>query len=302
MHAPTTPADQSTLPSPPRRRVLLVDDDRGQARIVEASFGKFNGEKFSLDWASNYDGALNALKTTHYDACLMDYHLGGDHSGLDLLREVTTLGIDTPVIMVTSESAPEVDQQALDIGALDYMLKSEINPRRLERALRYTLKQHQVLRQLRHLVTRDPVTGLFNQREGLNLLECEISRARKFNRSFTVLLAAIDHFNDLNEIHGQAVGDQALVIATRSLTHAVGDIGLVVRWGADEFCVILPHASAYTGQQIAGDALNAARTLNCTLSIGMVEWQNTHDDTGAFLASAHDALSAAKAAGGNCLA
>lgn len=296
-------SDQPATPPPPRRRVLLVEDDRGQARIIEASFGKFIGEKFGLDWASNYADALKALQTVHYDACLLDYHLGGGQSsGLDLLREVVALGIDTPVIMVTSENSPEVDQQALELGALDYLLKFEISPRGLERALRYTIKQHQTLRQLRHLVSRDPVTGLFNQREGLTLLESEISRARKFDRAFTVLLADIDHFTRLNELHGSAIGDKALVIAAKSLLNAVGDLGMVVRWGADEFCVILPHASAPTGKQIAEEALAAARKLNCPLSIGLVEWQNAHADATALIASAQSALAAAKTAGGNRVA
>lgn len=295
-------ADQPSSQQPPRRKVLLVEDDRGQARIVEASFGKFVGEKFALDWADNYEGALNALKTDHYDACLLDYHLGGGPSGLDLLREVVRLGIDTPVIMVTSEASPEVDQQALELGALDYLLKFEMSPRSLERALRYTIRQHLALRQLRHLVSRDPVTGLFNQREGLHLLESEIAKARKFDRPFTVLLADIDSFKRINEVHGRAVGDKALVVAAKSLTGAVGDLGMVVRWGPDEFFVILPHAHALTGKQIAEEALAAAGKLNCHLSIGLVEWQNAHADSAALIASASAALQEAKLAGGNRLA
>ncbi|MFH1498753.1 MAG: diguanylate cyclase [Verrucomicrobiota bacterium] len=295
-------ADQPDPPPPPRRKVLLVEDERGQARIVEASFGKFIGEKFGLDWAANYDDALNALKSARYDACLLDYHLGGGRSGLDLLREVTALGIDTPVIMVTSENSPEVDQQALEIGALDYLLKFEMSPRSLERALRYTLKQHQTLHQLRHLVTRDPTTGLFNRGEGLRLLDGEIGRARRFSRPFTVLLADVDSFKRLNEVHGRAVGDKALVIAAKSLTGAVGDIGTVVRWGGDEFLVILPHADAVAGKAIAEEALAAARALNCLLSIGMVEWQKNHVDTDLLVAAARAALAEARAAGGNRLA
>ncbi len=294
--------DQPTPPPPPRRKVLLVEDERGQARIVEAAFGKFVGEKFGLDWVDNYDDALAALKTSHYDACLLDYHLGGGPSGLDLLREVVSLGIDTPVIMVTSENSPEVDQQALDNGALDYLLKFEISPRGLERSLRYTLKQHQTLRQLRHLVSRDPVTGLFNRREGETLLESEINRARKFNRPFTVLLADIDAFKRINAAHGRAVGDQALLTVAKTLTTLVGDVGMVVRWGADEFCVILPHATANTGRQIAEEALATARKLNCPLSIGLVEWHNAHADSAALITAAEAALREAKAAGGDRLA
>jgi len=285
----------------PLRKVLLIEDDRGQARVVEASFAKFAKEKFELFWASSYEEGLAALRQNQFDACLLDYQLG-PRSGLDLLREIGELGIDTPVILVTSESSPEVDDQAMQLGALDYLVKFELSPRSLERSLRYTIKQHTTLRELRRLVTRDPLTGLYNRREGLELLEHEVERARKFSRALTILLVEVDRLEEIVQAHGNAIGDQALAAVARILRETKGEAGGVVRWSAARFGVWLPHTDAVAGNRMAETLVAATRPLNFTLSVGVAEWNSGRADAADLIAAAERALGEAKARGGNRVA
>lgn len=285
----------------PLRKVLLIEDDRGQAKVIEASFNNFVREKFELHWASTYEEGLAALREGKFDVCLMDNQLG-PRSGLDLLREIGRLAIDTPVIMVTSDGAGNVDDQALELGALDYLVKFELTPRSLERSLRYTIKQHAALRELRRLVTRDPLTGLFNHREGLRLLEDEVERARKFSRALTVLLIDIDRFKAINSAYGEKVGDQTLAGMARLIRDCAGEGGVSVRWGGDDFGLWLPHADAAAGNRMAEAVLAEARRMNVTLSIGVAAWHNARSGAPDLLASADRALAEAKAAGGNRVA
>ncbi len=285
-------------PTQSLRRVLLIEDDRGQARIVEASFAKFVRDKFELYWAATYEEGIDALKHHPFDACLLDYQLG-PRSGLDLLREIKALEIDTAVIFVTSESSPEVDDQAMELGALDYLVKFEMTPRSLERALRYAIKLHSTLRDLRRLVSRDPLTGLYNRREGLGLLEHEAGRAREFSRALTLVLLDLDLFTAINEAHGRDVGDQTLATLARVLQEKVDERGTVVRWGGDEFALLLPHLDAVAGWRVAESALAAVRELNFTFSAGVAEWNNGRADANDLIAAAERALREAQAAGGN---
>jgi two-component system, cell cycle response regulator len=285
----------------PLRKVLLIEDDRGQARIVEASFNNFVREKFELHWASTYEDGLSALREGKFDACLLDYQLG-PRSGLDLLREMGQLGIDTPVIVVTSETSSAIDEQAMQLGALDYLVKFELTPRGLERSLRYTIKQHVTLRELRRLVSRDLLTGLYNHREGLNLLELEVERAHKFSRAFTILLIDIDRFKEINAAYGERVGDQTLVAIANVIRECAGDNGTVVRWAADDFAVWLPHSDAVAGNRLAEAILSDARKINVTLSVGLAEWHSSRSGVPDLLAAADRALAEAKAAGGNRIA
>jgi two-component system cell cycle response regulator len=287
--------------TPALRKVLLIDDDRAQARIVDAAFGKFVGERFELHWAATYEDGLLALRETAFTACLLDYQLGV-RSGLELLREVVRLEIDTPVIFLTSETSGEVDTEALNLGAFDYMVKFELSPRALERSLRYSIKMHDTLAELRRLATRDQLTGLYNRREGIRLLDREVERAAKFGRAFTMLLIDVDHFKAINDTHGHAAGDQVLTAVAHALEETVREAGTVVRWGGDEFAVWAPHADAVAGRRIGEEILAAARKLGCTLSIGLAEWNATRESGRDLIAAADRALYDAKAAGRDRLA
>ncbi len=278
------------------RKVLLIDDDRGQAKIVDASFGKFTGEKFELHWAPNFDDGLLALRREHFAACLLDYQLGPE-SGLDLLREVVRLEIDTPVVLLTSESASDVDTQAMNLGALDYLVKQELSPRGLERSLRYAIKLHATLGELRRLATRDMLTGLFNRREGVRLIEREVERARHAEHALTVLLIDIDNFKGVNDTLGHDAGDRMLAAVAKAIQSAVREVDSVVRWGGDEFAVWVVDADAVTGRRLGEAVVAAVRPLGCTVSVGMAEWNNTRDDAADLLVAADRALYEAKNAG-----
>jgi PleD family two-component response regulator len=74
-------------------------------------------------------------------------------------------GCSTPIVFLTAEQSEHIDIQAMNAGALDYLVKGEITPRVLERSLRYALKLGDTLGELRRLATRDQLTSLLNRRE-----------------------------------------------------------------------------------------------------------------------------------------
>ncbi len=278
------------------RRVLLIDDDRGQARIVDAAFSKFMGEKFELHWAPTYEDGLLALREGKFSACLLDYQLG-PRDGLELLREAVAMGITTPVIFLTSETSGDVDTEALNAGAIDYLVKFEISPRGLERSLRYALRLHETLSELRRLATRDVLTALFNRREGVRLLEREVERARQFGRALSVLLIDVDNFKRVNDTHGHAGGDRMLAAVAHKIRFNVRDVDVAVRWGGDEFAVWLPELDAVAARRIAENLVASVRELGCTVSVGVAQWTGLRGDAADLLAAADRALYEAKADG-----
>lgn len=284
------------------RKVLLIDDERGQAKIVDASFGKFAGEKFQLYWAPSYDEGLLELRRGDYVACLLDYQLG-DRDGLSLLREAVRLGVQIPVVFLTSETSGEVDVQAMEAGALDYLVKGEINPRALERSLRYALKLHSTLAELRRLATRDTLTGLFNRREGMSLLEREVERTKRYPRPLSALLIDVDHFKEVNDRKGgHAAGDTMLVAVAKALQAQVRPEDSVVRWGGDEFAVWLADTDATGARMVAERMLAAVRAVDATISVGVAQWTAARGDAGGLIAAADKALYEAKWAGRNRVA
>jgi two-component system, LuxR family, sensor kinase FixL len=121
-------------------QVLLVDDDESSFVLLRRMLGKLPGRTFATEWAASYEAGLIALKGNRHDVCLLDYRLGA-RTGLDLLREAIAAGVQTPIIILTGQDAPQVDLEAAELGAADFLLKDQLDPVMLERVIRYSIQQ-----------------------------------------------------------------------------------------------------------------------------------------------------------------
>lgn len=94
---------------------------------------------------------------------------------------------------------------------------------------------------LRDAASLDVLTGLYNRRGGESLLERTYIGAREGGAPFGLILADIDHFKAINDTFGHPAGDRVLERVGRLLRACVRATDGVVRWGGEEFMVILPH-------------------------------------------------------------
>jgi diguanylate cyclase (GGDEF)-like protein len=232
-----------TLPPPKIRRILLIDDDRLQQRLMQGLVQNFRGGTFELDGAQTYEEGLKKLLSGKYAVCLLDYQLDAK-DGLALLREARIAGSETPVIILTADDSEEVDIAAMEAGAVDYLVKATINPRLLERSIRYALKLGETLAQLRQLAQRDELTRLLNRREFSRILNEEWDRSVRFKRPFALVMVDIDHFKKINDTHGHQVGDEVLRHVASLLAGQVRTVDRVARYGGEEFALIMIETDA----------------------------------------------------------
>jgi PAS domain S-box-containing protein len=162
-------------------RVLLVDDEEASFILLRRFLSKVPGKNFVTDWASTYEDGLAALRQNRHDVCLLDYRLG-IHTGLDLLREATSQGLQTPIIILTGSDDPKVDLEATELGAADYLLKDQLEPVMLERVIRYSMQHAETLKALQ------------KSHERFRLL---------FERSMDAILISNDH-GQFVEVNGAA--------------------------------------------------------------------------------------------------
>lgn len=99
------------------------------------------------------------------------------------------------------------------------------------------------LGELRFLADHDPLTRLLNRRAFVQRLDGEVARATRYGRSFGLIVADIDAFKQLNDRHGHAAGDAALIRFASVLTQALRRPDDAFRIGGDEFAVLLAEAS-----------------------------------------------------------
>lgn len=292
-----------------KREILLIDDDRMQFRLTQAHFKNFPGEQFDLEWAETFEEGLAKLLSGEYAACLLDYQLG-PRNGLELIRQAVAKGCRTPIVFLTAESSERVDIEAMNAGALDYLVKGEITSRTLERSLRYALKLGETLEALRRLATRDQLTGLFNRREFERILAEEEERSRRFGHPLSLLMIDIDRFKWINDTHGHPVGDAVLREVARRLAEEVRSVDRVARFGGEEFAVVLMEAGREAAFELARRVcaamerepvlVNETLPLNVTVSAGAASLPDDAKTGEGLVAAADKALYAAKGAGRNC--
>ena len=137
----------TSVPSKPIR-VLVVEDQAEDFRYLTFLLGRNGLGTYELEWASSYAIGQRMLRAGGFDVALFDYQLGSG-TGLDLLREAQTIGCELPIILLTGNDSAEVDQEASQAGAADYLCKTGLNGTELERAIRYAIRQSAMTAALR---------------------------------------------------------------------------------------------------------------------------------------------------------
>ena len=133
--------------------------------------------------------------------------------------------------------------------------------------------------ELAHLATIDALTGVWNRRHGEQLLEKETARAKRYGTPVSAAFFDLDHFKVLNDAHGHQLGDQVLVEVTQRVSRGMRDADALVRWGGDEFVLIMPHCTLADAMQMAekirelveSEPFSQAGTV--TISIGVAEFK-----------------------------
>ena len=101
------------------------------------------------------------------------------------------------------------------------------------------------------LAFQDTLTGLYNARYLRLAIEREIARGKEFSTPFAVLFLDLDDFKHVNDLYGHQVGSQLLVEISRVLRRCVRDDDIVVRYGGDEFIIVLKTTNLATAEQVA---------------------------------------------------
>lgn len=136
------------MSKPSAIRALIIDDDQDDFIILSDYLGMIESMDFELEWCYDYDQAISHIALREFDIYFVDYRLGAK-TGLDFLRDAMSLNCEEPMVLLTGKGNPAVDQEATRIGAMDYLIKSELNSEKLERCVRYALERASSLKAVR---------------------------------------------------------------------------------------------------------------------------------------------------------
>ncbi|MDI6816635.1 MAG: GGDEF domain-containing protein [Actinomycetota bacterium] len=164
--------------------------------------------------------------------------------------------------------------------------------------------------ELKRLARRDRLTGFFNYESFKEILHEELKRSKRYRRSFSILLVDIDGFNDYNNTFGRGAGDALLSEVSLVMAQTIRDVDQPVRYGGDEFAIIMPESNKRQAQK-AAERLRKAVKLEAkhqvkkgtqsqspvTISIGLASYPRDAETAHELVSLADEALYEAKQGG-----
>ena len=289
-----------------RQRVLLIEDNPGDVRLIREMLSDGDGELFQLDCVDRLSLGLDYLSTRDAGVVLLDLSLP-DSCGFDTFLKVYAHSPKVPIIVLTGHDDRTIALSAVKTGAQDYLVKGKLDRELLLRSMQYSIERKRYQEQLEYQANYDALTGLPNR----NLLHDRLRQsvfAQRYVRSIGVVFLDVDHFKFVNDSLGHNTGDKLLQKVAERLTASVRDGDTVARLGGDEFILIL---NDQTGQEVIYRAMQRIITkiaepididgqeLLVTASAGISLYPQDGPDVETLLKNADAAMYRAKEKGRN---
>lgn len=240
-----------------KTKILIADDSLLSRRILEAFLTK---RDYSVVSTNNGEEALRLL--SREDAprlAILDWMMPG-MEGTQVCSKLREQSNEKPYIytlLLTARSEKADLLNGLESGADDYIAKPFDPPElhaRLQIGRRILDLQDKLLAasdELRFRATHDTLTGVSNRAAILEILRREQSRQQREAGSFGVILVDIDHFKEVNDVHGHLWGDTVLQEAANIMQASVRPYDVVGRYGGEEFLIVVPHSDASSALIVA---------------------------------------------------
>ncbi len=257
-------------------RVLLIEDNDLDAFLLGEMLTQQAILQATIERAGDLASGIQRLLAGGIDLVLLDLSLP-DSVELETFRILDSHGLGVPVIVCSASDDARLGIEAVRLGAQDYLVKGQITPDALTRAVRYSMERHRMLAALRGLSLVDELTGLYNRRGFLTLAQSHITQAARAQRRFVLVMADLDGLKPINDTYGHKDGDVAIRLAGDVLRHSFRSTDVVARLGGDEFAVLAlethegSEAAMLARVQAGLDAANAGggRPYRIGMSLGL---------------------------------
>lgn len=158
---------------------------------------------------------------------------------------------------------------------------------------------------LEYQANHDQLTGLYNRQKFDSILTKEIRRSRRYGHYLSLILFDIDYFKEVNDTYGHDIGDKVLIEFSELIKPEIRQTDTLVRWGGEEFILILPETALNTAHDVAQKLRVLIETHKfeaiphkITASFGVVQL-NKEDTEHSSIVRVDEALYKAKRSGRN---
>jgi two-component system, cell cycle response regulator len=225
-------------------KILVADDDPVSRRMIERMLQRSGYEVVTVK--DGRQAADELSKQNGPRLALIDWMMP-ELDGPGVCREMRSRHDNSYVyiLLLTSKQSSQDIVEGLEAGADDYLTKpwqaGELKAR-LDTGRRILLLEDKLIgarEEMRFKATHDALTSLWDRGAILSLLRSELSRSARNGEPVSLLLCDIDHFKQINDVHGHHTGDQVLQEVATRLLDAVRSDDAVGRYGGEEFLIVL---------------------------------------------------------------
>jgi diguanylate cyclase (GGDEF)-like protein len=263
-------------------RVLLLSGDERTARLIDRLLHA-TWSRVHLVTHATWDVAAAEALLDHPGCCvLLEVPPAGDgdaaEEAFSRLDYVRMSAPDAPIVLLFSDHDEQLTLRAVRHGAQDCLIKSELEPLGLRRALIHAIERKRAEAELAHQALHDQLTGLPNRALFLDRLGVALERSRRSGVSLAVLFLDFDNFKEINDSLGHAAGDRVLATLGERLSGLLRPMDTVARFGGDEFTFLFEGITAEREVvliadricQAAGLAIDVGDTqVRVTVSVGI---------------------------------
>ena len=293
----------------------ILDTEKNTSALISSTLGKIWNKANVIQIKSFKDLVENQLENS-FDLLIVDpEYLSGNKSINNSIEKITEIcNSCTAPIMVISKFCRKEDNRIFlsGLGVTDFLIKpfSEFDLQHVLKKFRNDHYLHKELEQVLIEADTDKLTGLANRRSLDEFLDALVTIFPEENKSFSLIIADVDHFKYYNDTHGHQMGDIVLVSIASILKNSIRRGDLAARFGGEEFVVILPNCSkenavlignklrsAISDQNIQFQNQQPMGNLTCTF--GVATYPDDADTKELLLKRADECLYDGKARGRN---
>ncbi|MCU0820971.1 MAG: diguanylate cyclase [Spirochaetes bacterium] len=232
-----------------KAKILLVDDIPDSLYAIEEILRE---QDCCIVKALSGQDALKKIIEYEFALVLLDVQMP-EMDGYETaeLIHATKDTEELPIIFLTAINKEEKHiARGYKAGAVDYLFKP-VDPAVLQSKVRIFLQMYYRKHNLQRMAQIDPLTGLSNRRHVKEKIVSEKKRYERNRRCFSIIMADIDNFKEVNDLFGHECGDYALIQISNQIQKNIRDHDVASRWGGEEFLIFLPETDLESGTAIA---------------------------------------------------
>lgn len=284
-------------------RILAVDDDPQVLATLEALLCP---KGITLSVLDDPEPFWDTLERYLPDLVILDVDMPGV-SGIDLSAVIRSdpRWEALPVLFLTGYTDAATIQRVFSAGGDDFVAKPIVGPELVRRVVNRLERMHL----LQRIAETDPLTGLANRHKSNEAITRYLSLAARQKQPLSVAIVGVDQFKSINDSHGHGCGDEVLQRLATLLSQSFRGEDIVARWGGEEFLIGVYNSDHRSAAVRLNRTLAAARRqafyapggdqFHVSLSAGVAEYPIHGFDPPEIYRAAEQALSLAKARGGN---